>query len=120
MTEKLITPFARTFALPSGDRVRVRLARPSDRAGVRELLEARGLQSEPLELGRLLNFDPRKRLVLAATTPADGTEALTGIGAIDLQPDAEPDVLVVAQEGLGELLGEILINRAEAHARRAA
>ena len=120
MPETLITPFARTFALPSGQRVRVRLARPSDRDAVRELLETRGVDAGEMDLTRLLSFDPRERLVLAALTPEGGTDVLAGIGAIDLRGDADPDVLVAQVAALGELLGEMLTSRADAHARRAA
>jgi hypothetical protein len=120
MPETLITPFARTFALPSGQRVRVRLARPSDRDAVGELLAAQGVDAGDMDLGRLLNFDPRERLVLAALTPEGGADMLAGIGAIDLRPDADPDLLVAQLEALGQLLGEMLSARADAHARRAA
>jgi hypothetical protein len=121
--EVLITPFARTFALPSGPRVRVRLARPSDRGALADLLSRRGLDASDPDLRGLLGFDPRERLVLAAFTPVGGSDTLAGIGAIDLHQGAEPDALVVDERltgGLGELLGGMLIARAEAHARRAA
>ena len=120
MPETLITPFARTFALPSGQRVRVRLARPSDRDAVGELLAAQGVDAGEADLERLLNFDPRERLVLAALTPEGGADVLAGIGAIDLRGDADPDLLVAQLEALGHLLGEMLTARADAHARRAA
>ena len=124
MAEKLITPFARTFALPSGSlRVRVRLARPGDRAAVRELLGAQGLEAADPQLRDLLSYDPLQRLVLAAFAPTGVTDTIAGLGAIDLHPGAEPDTLVVDERvapGLGQLLGEMLLARVEAHARRAA
>lgn len=123
MAESLITPFARTFALPSGERVRVRLARPGDRRALQALLRGRGMAADELALKRLLDFDPRDRLVLAAFALIDGADTLAAIGAIELHRGADLDTLVVDDrlgEGLGELLGSMLRQRAEAHSRRAA
>jgi hypothetical protein len=72
---------------------------------------------------RLLGVRPDQRLVLAAFAPVDGCERLVGVGAIDLDADAEVDTLVVDErltDGLGQLLGEVLRGRAAAHARRVA
>jgi len=123
MAETRITPFARTFALPSGLRVRVRLARPGDRVAVRQLLARHGLEASPEQLISLLTYDPLERLVLAAFAPMGATDTLAAVGAIDLEEGAEPDTLVVDERhtpGLSELLGEMLLARATAHARRAA
>jgi hypothetical protein len=114
---------SRTYALPSGPRVRLRLARRSDLPAIRSLLEQRGLPASELALGRLVRYDPQRRAVLCATAPVDGTELVVGVGAIDLTADAEPDTIVVDErltEGLGELLGDALVHRARAHARRVA
>src|SRR5436305_891581 len=95
---------SRSYELPSGPRVRLRLARPSDLPGIRTLLAARGLPATEIGLERLVRYEPRRRVVLCATAPLDGTEVMVGIGAIHLAPDAEPDVLVVDEhvtEGLG-------------------
>lgn len=119
----MTSPFARTVALPSGRRVRVRLARPGDRVAVEGLLAARDLPLEEGDLCALLGYDPLTRLVLAAFAPVDGAERLVGIGGIDLDAGAVPDTLVTDHDlapGVGELLGEILLARAAAHARRAA
>ena len=108
------SPLRRTFPVPGGPRVRLRMAGPSDRALLAALLERRGIPASELDLRRLLAFDPSRRHVLCALAPVDGTEVLAGFGAIDLGEDA-PDTLV-ADEGfspeLGELLGRVLVERA--------
>src|SRR5436190_19974542 len=112
---------ARTYELPSRQRVRLRLARRSDLSGLRALLAQRGIEPSALELERLVRYDPRRRLVLCATAPIDGTEAVVGVGAIELgSPRPEPDTIVVDErvtEGLPELLKAALVGRA---ARRVA
>jgi hypothetical protein len=117
------SPFARTYALAAGPRVRLRLARRSDLAAVRALLHARGVPADDLDVSRLLAYHPSTRVVLCATAPLDGVDTLVGIGAIDLEPGAEPDAIVVDERltaGLGELLGAVLTARADSRSRRAA
>jgi hypothetical protein len=119
----VLSPFVRTFALDDGPRVRLRLARRSDAAAVRELLERRGVEASALDVLRLLAFDPAERLVLCAFMPIDRAETLVGLGAIDLFEDADPDTLVADEDlapGLGALLGDVLEGRARAHGRRVA
>src|SRR6266516_3506347 len=87
---------SRTYELPSGPRVRLRLARRSDLPALRALLEHRGIEARAAELERLVRYDPRRRLVLCATAPLDGTEAIMGVGAIELDGSAgNPDTIVV-------------------------
>ena len=108
------SPLRRTFPVPGGPPVRLRMAGPSDRALLAGLLERRGLPASELELRRLLAFDPARRHVLCALAPVDGTEVLAGFGAIDLGEDA-PDALVIDERftpGLGEVLGRVLVERA--------
>jgi len=108
------SPLRRTFPVPGGPPVRLRMAGPSDRAQIAALLERRGLPASELELRRLLAFDPARRHVLCALAPVDGTEVLAGVGAIDFGEDA-PDVLVIDERftpGLGDVLGRVLIERA--------
>ena len=108
------SPLRRTFPVPGGPSVRLRMAGPSDRALLAALLERRGLPASELELRRLLAFDPARRHVLCALAPVDGTEVLAGFGAIDVGEDA-PDALVIDERfspGLGELLGRVLVERA--------
>jgi hypothetical protein len=113
--------FTRTFGLETGPRVRLRLARATDREAVEALLAGRGVAASDLAVRRLLTYDPMTRRVLAAYAPIDGTETLVGIAAIDLRPDADVDTLVVDEritDGLAELLVGVLRDLAEA--RRAA
>lgn len=117
------SPLARTHALAAGPPVRLRLARPADADGLHALLDGRGIAATPLELRRLLSFDPLRRAVLCATAPLDGTDVLVGLGAIDLTESADVDTLVVDErltDGLGELLTDVLRERAASHARRVA
>ena len=114
---------SRSYELPSGPRVRLRLARPTDLPGIRMLLAERGLPATEIGLERLVRYEPRRRAVICATAPLDGTEAVVGVGAIELEPDAEPDILVVDEhvtDGLGPLLADALVQRARIHTRRIA
>ena len=119
----MLSPFTRTYPLQDGLRVRLRLAWRGDAAAVADLLARRGVQAGDLEIGRLLAFDPASRIVLCAFAPIDGCETLVGIGAMDLDEEAEPDALVVDERlagGLSALLGDVLRDRARAHGRRVA
>lgn len=110
---------SRTYALPSGLRVRLRLPQPGDAAAVRALSET---PLSDLELTCLLRADPRRRLVICATALIDGRETLVGIGALDLDGGAAtPAVLLCdrghAGEALAELLRQGLAGRARALGR---
>ena len=114
---------SRSYELPSGPRVRLRLARPSDLPGIRALLAQHGLPATEIGLERLVRYDPRRRLVICAMAPLAGTETLVGVGAIELRLDAEPDIVVVDEDltdGLATVLREALIGRAQIHSRRIA
>ena len=115
--------FTRSVALPSGLRVRLRLARPADARPLGDLLARRDLPANALDVRRMLRFDPSRRVVLCAFAPIDGAETLVGLGAIDLHGDAELDTLVVDERvagGLAEVLGDVLTRRARSHAHRVA
>ena len=120
----MLSPFARTYPLEDGPRVRLRLAWRGDAAAVADLLARRDVAADELEIGRLLAFDPACRTVLCAFAPIDGQETLVGIGAIDLCEDGEPDTLVVDERlaggGLSGLLHDVLVSRARARGRRVA
>jgi hypothetical protein len=110
-----------TYRLSSGVRVRLRLAAPSDAARLRQLMEARGLDSGGLEVARLTRFDPRVRVVICAASLIDGSERLVGVGAIDLDGTDSPDLLVSDEDvapGAGRLLAGALVGRAQVLARR--
>lgn len=115
--------FSRTHALPSGPRVGLRLARPSDAARVVGLLRQRGMADPDFAVRRLLRYDPARRSVIAAFAPVNGADTLVGIAAMDHREEAEVDTLVVDErltEGLGELLVRMLRERASSRARRVA
>ena len=108
------SPLRRTFPIPGGPPVRLRMAGPSDRRAVAALLERRSIPAAELELRRLLAFDPARRHVPCALAPVDGAEVLAGFGAIDVGEDA-PDTLVIDERftpGLSEVLGRVLVERA--------
>jgi hypothetical protein len=116
--ERVFDPGAllgRTYPLPRGPRVRLRLPQSSDAGEIRALGAGRLTE---LELARLLRFDPRQRLVICATALIDGSGRVVGVGAIDL--DRVPDGPAVmtsdrrSLEGLDELLREALVGRAHA------
>jgi hypothetical protein len=113
---------ARYYALPSGPRVCLRLARPRDQQGIRELLDAHGRPWDELELARLVSFDLTRQLVLVATALVGTSEKVVGVGVTELgEPvSAEPTLLLVDEdltEGLDELLAEALVGHATAIAR---
>ena len=103
---------ARSYPLPGGGRVRLRLLRRSDAAAVRVLLATAWAVPDDLELQRLLRFDPRRRLAIAAVS-------LRARGAIDLAPGAEPDLIVVDPDH-GAPLEELIAGALRARARRRA
>jgi hypothetical protein len=106
----------RHYVLRDGTRVCLRLPRARDHEGVRRLCERHGLEPDQLELARLLSFDPRRRLVICATALLGSAETVLGVGAIDLEPDADPLLLVVDErvDGVGPLLADALLGRADA------
>ena len=110
---------ARSYPLPDGGRVRLRLLRRSDAAAVRVLLATAWAVPDDLELQRLLRFDPRRRLAIAAVSLRARGEALLGAGAIDLAPGAEPDLIVVDPDH-GAALEELIAWALRARARRRA
>ena len=110
---------SRTYALPRGPRVRLRLARPGDEPAIRALAAERGIEPDALQIKRLLRFD-RRRLVICATALVGAEEAFAGVGAIWLEPGAEPDLVLADErltEGLGELIAAALSGRAAALTR---
>jgi hypothetical protein len=112
---------ARSYVLPRGPRVCLRLARIRDQTSIGELLERQGFAPDELDLARLVRFDPRRRLVICATALIETAESVVGVGVIDLeQDDRAPALLVVddlATDGLAQLLSDALVGRALALAR---
>jgi hypothetical protein len=93
------------YTLDDGTPLRLRLARSSDAPAVRSLLEACGQDGADLKAARLVHFDPRRDYVVCATGLINATETLLGIGAITLDDDAQPELLLVADVCAGQLRG---------------
>jgi hypothetical protein len=113
---------ARSYALPRGPRVCLRLARVRDLRNLSRLLRRQRLNPDELELARLVHFDPRERLVICATALIGSAETVVGVGVIELtgDPATVPSLVVVDDVityGLAELLSDALIGRARALAR---
>jgi hypothetical protein len=114
---------SRSYELPAGPRVRLRLARPSDLPAIRALLHRRGLPATEIGLERLVRYDPRYRIVICAMASMAGIETVVGFGGIELESGAEAETVVVDEDltdGLGTLLREVLSQRARIHSRRIA
>ncbi len=105
---------ARTFSLASGARVRLRLARPRDAAGLSALIERCGEASERYDIPALTWFDPRARLVICAT---DSHENLLGVAAVSLAEAPEDPDLLLVDGAVGDGLDELLRGALAAEAR---
>ncbi len=112
---------ARSYALPGGLRVTLRLTRIRDLSAIEALFAREGHGLTRFELARLLRSHPRERLLVCATALIDGGETIVGFGAIGLdRADISPALIVTDTErapDLGSLLGEALLGRAEALVR---
>jgi GNAT superfamily N-acetyltransferase len=117
------TLLATTHRLDGGQTVRLRLTRPSDARRVREFLlrlspETRmrrfpaAVRDVPdSAVGELTFYDPRTRLVVAATAPGEGGEEVLGLAEMVLGRGDVAEVGVVVEEshqnqGIGRLLRE--------------
>jgi RimJ/RimL family protein N-acetyltransferase len=123
---------ATTHQLDDGSRVRLRLTRPTDAAPVRHFLEN---VSEETRLRRFLSptpavtestvrhftfYDPRERLMLAATMPVDGHERIVGLADAAFLATGLAEIGVVVDDdsqgqGLGKLLSEAVASVALQH-----
>ena len=118
-----------THELADGQRVRLRLTRPSDDRLVRDFLERlsadtrtrRFLSPMPVvpdaTVRHFTFFDPRERVTLAATMPVDGAECVVGLAdAAFLETGLAEIGIVVADEhqgaGLGACLSEAIASLA--------
>lgn len=103
--------------------VRLRLSRPSDSERVHSFLEdlspesrqRRFLSATPVTSPRMVRhftfFDPRQRLVVAATAPVDGSELIVGLADVALTHTGLAELGVVVDDdvqgrGVGKLLTE--------------
>lgn len=110
-------------AVLDGQRVRVRLPRPSDREALAALVRRTGSEPAAGEMEALLRFDPRTRTVLCVAAWLGRGKVLLGCAGVQREDGAEPDVLVCDEElmpGVTELLLDVLATTTAARERRAA
>jgi GNAT superfamily N-acetyltransferase len=117
------TLLATTHLLDGGARVRLRLTRPSDAVRVRGFLERlspetrqrRFLSPMPTVPQAVVDhftfYDPRSRLVIAATMPGQGGEEIVGLGDVCFVATGIAEIGLVVEEehqsrGIGSLIGE--------------
>ncbi|MGE5636083.1 MAG: N-acetyltransferase family protein [Nocardioidaceae bacterium] len=118
---------ATTHEVGGGLHVRLRLTRPSDAEPVRAFLESlspetrrrRFLAATPVVTPALVRsfafYDPRERLVVAATAPIDGREAVLGIADVAFSGATPAELgVVVAEEQQGSGIGTLLVQAAAA------
>jgi acetyltransferase len=107
--------------LRDGTSVRLRLTRPSDESRVRALLET---LSEPSRYRRFLSgmqevpdsvvshftfYEPRQRMMLAATALVDGKETIMGLADVALLETGLAEIaLVVGDDHQGKGVGSLL------------
>src|SRR5437763_494673 len=110
-TAHLLDPgalLATSYQLRDGSRVRLRLARPTDVPLVRGFLAGKGDAEVADELVRRFTFyDPRERVVLAATMLDGGQERIVALG--DAAFDDMPEVVVdddMEKRGVADLMAE--------------
>jgi hypothetical protein len=97
---------ATSYSLADGSRVRIRLARPTDLPLVAEFLAGDAAPSDEL-LRRFTFYDPRERVVLAATMLDGGQERIVALG--DAAFDDMPEVVVdddMERRGVADLMAD--------------
>jgi len=130
------TLLATTHRLDGGLQVRLRLTRPNDARCVREFLERlapetrqrRFLSPMPRVTQAVVDhftfYDPRERLVIAATMPGAGGEEVVGLGDVSFVATGIAEIGMVVEEehqshGIGRLLAEAIaslaLSRAATH-----
>src|SRR5687768_6747339 len=119
------TLLATTHRLDGGLRVRLRLTRPSDAVRVRDFLERlspetrqrRFLSPMPHVSVAIVDhftyYDPRERLVIAATAPGIGGEEIVGLGDVSFLSTGVAEIGLVVEEkhqsrGIGRLIAEAI------------
>ncbi len=112
-----------THELGPGLSVRLRLTRPSDEDAVRAFLEALSPETRerrflvatpavtPAMVRHFTYYDPRERVMIAATAPIDGREAILGLADMAVLATGLAEIgLIVADDhqsrGIGGLLSE--------------
>jgi GNAT superfamily N-acetyltransferase len=123
------TLLATIHRLDGGLRVRLRLTRPRDAVRVRDFLERlspetrqrRFLTPMPhvpqAAVDHFTFYDPRERLVIAATMPGDGGEQIVGLGDVGFLSTGIAEIGLVVEEehqsrGIGRLIAEAIASLA--------
>jgi len=123
------TLLATIHHLDGGLPVRLRLTRPSDAGRVRNFLERlspetrqrRFLSPMPRVPGGAVDhftfYDPRERLVIAATAPGEGGEQFIGVGDVSFVDTGIAEIGLVVEEehqsrGIGKLIAEAIASLA--------
>lgn len=123
------TLLATTHAVDGGLRVRLRLARPSDADGVRAFLDGLSPESRRLRFLHAMPavpdsivrhftfYDPRRRLVVAATAMDGRREEIVGLADVALLETGLAELGVVVDDerrdrGVGKLLTEVIASLA--------
>ncbi len=123
------TLLATTHRLEGGRDVRLRLTRPNDAVCVRDFLERlspetrqrRFLSPMPrvtqVVVDHFTFYDPRERLVIAATAPGEGGEQIVGLGDVSLVSTGIAEIGLVVEEehqshGIGRLMAEAIASLA--------
>ena len=113
------TLLATIHHLDGGQPVRLRLTRPSDAVRVRDFLERLSPMPRVPEaaIGHFTFYDPRERLVIAATAPGTGGEQFIGVGDVSFLDTAIAEIGLVVEEehqsrGIGKLIAEAIASLA--------
>jgi GNAT superfamily N-acetyltransferase len=124
------TLLATIHHLDGGLPVRLRLTRPSDSTRVRDFLERlspetrqrRFLSPMPrvpeAAVDHFTFYDPRARLVIAATAPGEGGEQVIGLGDVGFLSTGIAEIGLVVEEahqsrGIGKLVAEAIASLAQ-------
>jgi RimJ/RimL family protein N-acetyltransferase len=112
---------ATAHQLDSGATVKLRLTRPTDAQRVREFLERQSPETRarrfftPMPrvsdatVRHFTYYDPRETLIVAATTPIDGTEAIVGLADVAVLATGLAEIgMLVDERRQGEGIGRVL------------
>jgi hypothetical protein len=102
-----------TQELADGTRVRLRLARPSDKQAVQAFFE----DAPELAVHRLTYYDPHERLTLVALTFEDGAEQVVGLADVALRGGRVDEIVVTARDDLRRQGLDTLLTEAVAYTR---
>ncbi len=112
---------ATTHEVGDGLRVRLRLGRPSDARQISAFLDglSAGTRQAVGDVRDFTFYNPRERLVLVATRPVDGADAIVGLADCALISTGLAQLLVVVDDDAqGRGVGKLLTGAIAALARR--